>query len=250
MRINQYLARSGLASRRKAEVYVLAGRVKINGQVIRSLSYQVRPEDRVEVDGDLLTLAQPVFYLFHKPAHCLASHQDPHEEHLIYAYLPKDPSLFSVGRLDFDSEGLLFITNQGSLAQAIAHPAHEMEKEYWVLLDRPFSLQDRSRLLQGVRYEGIFYQVDGVDQRFERSYPITGWNQAPVEQKLRLILHEGKKREVRRLLLALGYRVERLVRVRIGPLDLKGLKAGSFRPAKDIELALLKEWERSTQTDE
>lgn len=246
MRINRYLAKCGLASRRKSEDFIREGRVMVAGKVLRDLSYQVQPGDKVIVDGKEVRFEEEAFFLYHKPRKVLVSHHDPFHSRLIYEDLPKIDSLFAVGRLDFDSEGLLFVTNQGDLAQTIAHPSYQMDKEYWALLDRPLPAIDDAWTEEGLIYQGIQYKPDRVEWLSEEdilssSYHLPNWPPRGPHQRqfIRLQLHEGKKREVRRFFKALGYEVIRLIRVRIGPLDLGELGPGDYRPAKPEEIQAL-----------
>lgn len=248
MRINRYLAKCGVASRRKAEEYIRQGRVQVNGQVMTDLAYQIQEGDRVQVDGKDVILDQAVLFLYHKPYGVLVSHQDPFHQRLIYQDLPAIDSLFAVGRLDYNSEGLLLVTNRGKLAQSIAHPSYEMEKEYWALLDRPLEAVDETWWTQGVSYRGTLYRPDGVSflgkkEIEDRAYAIENWppQEAQAGQLVKIVLHEGKKREVRRFFEALGFEVRRLIRVRLGQIDLGRLEAGHYRPASPHETSYLEE---------
>lgn len=249
MRINRYLAKCGLASRRKAEDYIRAGRVMVGGEVLQDLSYQVQAGDCIRVDGKEVRMEEEVFFLYHKPVKVLVSHHDPFHSRLIYDDLPKMDSLFAVGRLDFDSEGLLFVTNRGGLAQTIAHPSYQMEKEYWVFLDHPLPAIDAAWTRAGLTFRGIHYWPDHLEFLTKeeidgRSYALTDWPPEGSEngQLVKIILHEGKKREVRRFFQGLGYEVIRLIRVRLGPLDIGGLGAGQYRSARPEEISALEEW--------
>lgn len=248
MRINRYLAKCGLASRRKAEDYIREGRVSVGGKILRDLSYQVQAGDRILVDGKEVRIEEEVFFLYHKPRKVLVSHHDPFHSRLIYDDLPKMDSLFAVGRLDFDSEGLLFVTNRGGLAQTIAHPSYQMEKEYWVFLDRPLPAIDEAWTHFGLTFRGVHYRPDRLEFLSKeeidiRSYTLTDWPPKGSEDGhlVKIILHEGKKREVRRFFQALGYEVVRLIRVRLGPLDISELSAGQYRPARSEEIRALEE---------
>lgn len=238
MRINRFLSSCGVGSRRKSEKFVKEGRVKVNGKILSNLAYRVAPDDKVELDGKIISPLEPVFYLFNKPRFTMVSHYDPHCKDLIFDYLPDDQGLFAVGRLDFDSEGLIFITNQGKLAERIAHPSYEMEKEYWVLLDRPFDPNLSQRAKEGIQGPKDFYQVDDIEiikdgSEAKERMKLTG-NVVPGSL-VKVILHEGKKREVRRIFDSLGYQVLRLFRERIGPISVAKLPPGSYRKISSRE---------------
>lgn len=245
MRINRFLARCGIASRRKAEAIVLAGRVSKNGETILDLATDIEEEDRVCVDGHpVQILAQRLLLAYHKPRGLLCSHHDPFGAPLIYEQLPKGQGLFSIGRLDRDSEGLLLITNEGKWAQQIAHPSHETEKEYIVVLNRPFAKRDVAALKKGMTIEGEHLRMDDVhgyrrrteDAQWESILP--DWPPAcPLEAIVRVTLHEGHKREIRRLFSALCYNVLRLVRIRIDTIALGNLPPGQYRRVKGKDKA-------------
>lgn len=233
MRVNRFLARSGVASRRHAEAFVRAGRVRVNGTILTDLSTQIAEGDVVEVDGKRVDLPQmPAVLRYHKPRGVLCSHADPHGTHFIYDDLPAIPGLFSIGRLDQDSEGLLLVTNDGAYAQRVAHPSFETEKEYYVLLDRPLEHDDARALIRGVKRNGVVYRADAIRPHVPRSEEqaiLPDWPRADDGAPLySVLLHEGKKREIRHLFAAKDYTVKRLVRIRIDAVMLWGLAPGAY----------------------
>ena len=233
MRLNRFLARAGVASRRKVEELVRAGRVKVNGRVVTDLSLRVDPDrDRVEVDGREVRLPEPVYYLFYKPCGYLTALSDPHGRPTIAPFL-KDlpPGVFPVGRLDRDSEGLLLLTNDGELAQRLLHPRYEIPRVYRVWLVRP----PREDLLERIRREGL--EIEG-----RRVFPeeIRLVKKSRRECVYEVRLHEGRKREVRKIFAAAGSRVKRLLRIRFGPLRLGSLKPGEIRPLSPKEIRALR----------
>jgi 23S rRNA pseudouridine2605 synthase len=247
MRINRYIAASGLTSRRGAEDLVRAGRVQVNGTVVTDLACQVEEGDQVLVDGQAIQPeAEVCLYLFHKPAQVLCSRKDPAGRPLVYDYFPASPRLFTVGRLDYDSEGLILLTNLGDLAHALAHPSQEVEKEYLVYLNRPLEPADRDRILQGVTFEGESYQLDQLlyaDQKTQDQWAkdLADWPPAgPPHRLLRAFLHEGKKREIRQVFKSQGYQVLRLIRVAQGDWTLAGLQAGQARKVESAEIQALR----------
>jgi 23S rRNA pseudouridine2605 synthase len=230
MRINRFLAASGLGSRRSCEELILAGKVTINGQICQSLATEVGEEDFVKV-GSRRVLPEKHFYiLLHKPRGYLCTASDTHDRRTIFELLPAHwPRLFHVGRLDRDSEGLLILTNDGDLGLRLTHPRFKIEKEYEVLLDRPFdAAADTSRLLRGVNIESGRAKVESVRQL------------SPV--LLRIVLRQGMKRQIRLMLYKVGYEVKRLIRTRIGGLRLTELRAGEWRALTAAEVkGLLRE---------
>lgn len=228
MRLNRYLAASGLGSRRSCEELILGGGVTINGKVCQTLATEVSEEDFVKVGGRRILPEKPLYILLHKPRGYLCTAADTHERRTVFDLLPGHwPRLFHVGRLDRDSEGLLLLTNDGDLGLRLTHPRYKVEKEYEVLLDRPFdAAADTPRLLRGVSIEGGRAKAEEVRQL------------SPV--LLRIVLRQGLKRQIRLMLYKLGYEVRRLIRIRIGPLRLAKLRAGEWRALTAAEVEALR----------
>lgn len=226
MRLNRFLAAAGLGSRRSCEQLIAGGSVVINGHKVDTLSTQVGPNDDVRVKGRRVHTATPVTLLLNKPRGFLVTRSDEKGRRTIYDLLESGHStLFHVGRLDKESEGLLIMTNDGALAHRLAHPSQGIEKEYEVALDKPFDLALASRLLRGVH-------IEGGRGRFESLRSV-----AP--KVLRIVLKQGIKRQIRLMLYRLGYEVERLRRIRMGPLTDSKLPPGAWRPLSRKELDLL-----------
>jgi pseudouridine synthase len=219
-RLQRALARAGFGSRRSCEELISAGRVKVNGH-LATLGDKVDPtRDVVVLNGATVNLDPNVRYLaLHKPAGVVTTMRDPQGRRDIRAFVPEEPRVFPVGRLDLDSEGLLLLTNDGDLAEALTHPRYGVEKEYLVEVDGTPTPKHLGALRRGVELEdgpARAASVRIVDARGERG-------------QLALVMTEGRKREVRRLLAAVDLPVARLVRVRIGPISLGRLKAGAVR---------------------
>jgi 23S rRNA pseudouridine2605 synthase len=226
MRINRFLAASGLGSRRSCEDLIRDGHVTINGQICLNLATEVTEKDFVKVGSRRILPEKHLYILLHKPRGYLCTASDTHDRRTIFELLPGNwPRLFHVGRLDRDSEGLLILTNDGELALRLTHPRYKMEKEYEVLLDRPFNPADAPRLLRGVSIEGGRAKAESVRQL------------SPM--LLRIVLAQGLKRQIRLMLYKLGYEVERLIRIRIGPLRLTGLRVGEWRALTAAEVEAL-----------
>jgi len=226
MRLNRFLAAAGLGSRRSCEQLVASGRVVLNGRRVDNLATVVGPGDDVRVDGRPAQATTPTTLLLNKPRGYVVTRSDERGRRTVYDLLEKGHAhLFHVGRLDKESEGLLLMTNDGALAQLLAHPSHGIEKEYEVRLDKSFDPALTAKLLRGVH-------IEGGRGRFE-SVRIVG------PQILRVVLKQGLKRQIRLMLYRLGYEVERLRRVRMGPLFDTKLPAGAWRPLSRKELDLL-----------
>jgi 23S rRNA pseudouridine2605 synthase len=228
MRINRFLAASGLGSRRSCEELIRAGSVTINGQICQNLATEVSEEDFVKVGSKRILPEKHSYILLHKPRGYLCTASDTHDRRTIFELLPGHwPRLFHVGRLDRDSEGLLILTNDGDLALHLTHPRYKIEKEYEVLLDRPYdAAKDTPRLLRGVNVEGGRARADAVRQL------------AP--NLLRIVLRQGLKRQIRLMLYKVGYEVKRLIRMRIGSLRLTELRAGEWRILTPAEVRMLR----------
>ena len=231
MRLNRFLALAGVASRRGAEDFIRQGRVTINGQAATNLSSQVELSDHVKVDGHLVYPKQFITILLNKPPGFLTTRSDKNDRRTIYELIPRKMSnLAHVGRLDKDSEGLLLLTNDGDLALRLTHPRFKLEKEYLVTLDQEFRLEDLPKVRKGV------YLAEGR-ARFDALYKVNPY-------QVRVILTQGIKRQVRRVLAVLGYKVKRLQRTRIGQLTDRNLEPGTFRILTAIEVASLKATKR------
>ncbi len=243
-RLQKVLAHAGVASRRKCEELILQGRVRVNGQVATQLGTQVDPaQDTIEVDGQAITLEDKVYVLLHKPRGYLSDTLDFRGRSSALSLVPDGERLYPAGRLDARSEGLLLLTNDGELAHRLTHPRYEHEKEYIALVEGKPTQATLRKMLEGVERDGEILRADAVE-RLKRLGPearIHGWGQAPRGMAwLRVILHEGKKRHIRRMCAALGHPVRQLIRIRIGPLELGDLPVGEWRYLKEREVKRLR----------
>jgi 23S rRNA pseudouridine2605 synthase len=224
MRLNRYLALCGLGSRRACEEIILSGGVRINGRAVRELATMVRPGDTVVARGRVVRPAAERYLVINKPPGVLSSRASQGGKPTVYDILPRDAAnLPHVGRLDADSEGLLLFSNDGELSQALTHPSRHVEKEYDVVLGETFDTKHIPKLLKGVyleegRAKAAHVHVEGAN-------------------KLRVVLTQGINRQIRRMFAALGYKVKRLTRTRLGPLKLGRLPRGAWRElsAREIE---------------
>ncbi len=214
-RLQKALARSGVASRRLSEEFIGAGRVTVNGQ-LATLGDKVGASDRIELDGvPILRDPDLVHYLLHKPREVVSTANDPHGRPTVVDLVPSESRVFPVGRLDTDSEGLIVLTNDGDLTHRLTHPSFGVAKEYLAHVEGLPTRLALRRLREGVELD------DGPTAPAEVSMPQDGL--------LKLVIHEGRNRQVRRMCAAVGYPVIRLVRVRIGPITDKDLAAGAWR---------------------
>jgi 23S rRNA pseudouridine2605 synthase len=230
-RLQRILARAGYGSRRACEVLIVEGRVTLNGTVA-TLGDRADPvEDEVRVDGLEVNLDPNVkYYAFHKPPGVVTTMRDPQGRPDIRGFLPEGPRVFPVGRLDRDTEGLLLLTNDGDLANALTHPRFGVEKEYLAEVEGVPTPKHIGQLRRGVELE------DG--DAVAKSARVAG--RSGDRGAVCLVMTEGRKREVRRLLAAAGLPVTRLVRVRVGPIRLGGLPPGERRELTHDEVVALR----------
>ena len=226
-RLQKVLARSGVASRRVSEDLISSGRVTINGKVA-TLGDKAKELDRIELDG-VPVLRDPnlVHYLLHKPRTVVSTASDPEGRETVVDLVSSEARIFPVGRLDADSEGLIILTNDGDLTQRLTHPSFGVPKEYLAHVQGVPTPAAIRRLREGIKLE------DGVTSPAEVSMPQDGL--------LRLVIHEGRNRQVRRMCEAVGRPVLRLVRVRIGPITDSSLSAGEWRSMTRDEVRSLYE---------
>jgi 23S rRNA pseudouridine2605 synthase len=229
-RLQRALARAGVGSRRAAEDLIRAGRVTVNGR-IATLGDKVEPaRDRVALDGVGLSLDPGLrYFAFHKPAGVTTTARDPHARVDLSAFFPPGPRVFAVGRLDRETEGLLLFTNDGTLAERLTHPSHGVEREYLAEVEGTPTERHTANLRRGVQLE------DGL----ARAVSARAAGRSGPRGAIRVVLVEGRKREVRRMLAAVGLPVRRLVRVRFGPIRLGAMPAGATRPLSPEEIHAL-----------
>ena len=224
------LARAGVCSRRDAEKLIAEGRVKLNGKTLDTPAVKIGAEDKLTVDGRPIGAA-PVtrVWRYHKPAGLVTTHRDPAGRPTVFEHLPDDlPRVISVGRLDLTSEGLLLLTNDGELARRLELPSNAWQRRYRARAFGRITQAELDVLKDGVSVDGVNYR--GIEARLERSHGANAW--------ITLTLSEGKNREVRRVLEALGLKVNRLIRVSYGPFQLGTLEPGEV---EEVPRKLLRE---------
>lgn len=231
-RLQKVLAHAGVGSRRHCEDLIRAGRVSVAGDIVRELGTRVDPEQqKIAVDGEPIHAERLVYWLVNKPRGYLCTNFDPARRPLAIDLVPHVPQrVYTVGRLDEDSEGLLLLTNDGELAHQLMHPRFGVEKTYLVQVAGFPNKEDQERLLQGVWLSDGHVHARSV--KAQRKQGQSSW--------LRIILSEGKNREIRRMLAKLGHKVMRLRRIALGPVLLGNLQAGKARRLALPELAALR----------
>jgi 23S rRNA pseudouridine2605 synthase len=211
----------------------------VNGEVVREMGVKVGGEDRVEVDGRVVSPDPPMWILLHKPAGYVTTREDPQGRPTVYDLVPERLSgLFHVGRLDLDSEGLLLLTNEGGVANRLMHPRHEVDRVYLVDVVGEVDRETRRRLMAGVELEDGLARAHGVEVVAREA--ARGGAGASAHARVRVTMREGRKREVRRLFDAVGHPVRRLVRERLGPIALGELPAGEWRELSEEEVRALR----------
>ena len=229
-RLQKVLAHAGVASRRRCEEFVAAGRVRVNGVVVTTLGTRVDPDhDQIEVDGQAIELAPKLYYALYKPTGVISTVSDPHGRPTARSLVPTDKRIYPVGRLDRDSEGLLLLTNDGALAQRLMHPRYEHEKHYYALVGGNPSPEALRSLRRGLVLPGESRPLKAEVQRLSPSWHWRGHRAPQGGRWLSIVLREGHKHQIRRLLQATGHEVQRLIRVRMGTLHLGDLEPGQGR---------------------
>ncbi|MGI6217522.1 MAG: pseudouridine synthase [Coriobacteriales bacterium] len=239
MRLQKFLARAGVASRRGSENLMTAGRVTVNGEVVTELGSKVDPNtDVVAVDGNIVKWgASPVTLILNKPAGYVSTMSDPHARHTVAELVPTDryPGLFPVGRLDMDTTGVLLFTTDGEMGHLLLSPKHHVPKVYEAIVDGNVTPRQRKMLEEGIELE------DGPTLPAKVSILDHGRDRKSGHQftKVRIVLTEGRKRQVKRMLEAVGHPVVRLHRSSFGPVRLNGLPEGAYRVLGEDEVSAL-----------
>jgi 23S rRNA pseudouridine2605 synthase len=231
-RVQKILAHAGYGSRRSCEKLITAGRVTVNGQRIK-IGTKADPEtDTIQLDGKTISTPKDFTYIaIYKPRGILSSTKSELDRRTVLDLIETNRRLYPVGRLDIDSEGLMLLTDDGDLTNKLTHPRYGHEKEYRILVSRHPDQKQLDTWARGVVLEDG-YRTKPVKVRVEKLHGKGAW--------LRVIMKEGRKRQIRQTANLVGLNVVKLIRIRIGPLNLSGLKPGHSRPLKDTEIASLK----------
>lgn len=228
MRIHKYLAHSGVASRRHAEVMVAEGKVKINGHPAKIGDIVDSEHDKITVEGKKAELeTQEIYYLVHKPRGVVSAVSDPDGRRTVTSLVPGGSRLYPVGRLDYDSEGLMLLTNDGELAFRLTHPKFEVNKTYRVLVKGVMNDKSVGYLEQGVTVDGV--KTAPAEVNIVEAQPNNTW--------IDITIHEGRNRQIRKMCEAVGYPVMRLIRTKFGPWELGDLPSGQYRALTPDDIA-------------
>jgi len=233
IRLNKYLATAGIASRRKCDEYILAGKIKVNGEIVTQLGTKiVEGKDTVEFENTpILIVEKKIYILLNKPAGIVTTVQDEHNRNTVVDIIPIEERIYPVGRLDFNTTGALLLTNDGNLSHRLMHPSYEINKTYNVLLDRIITARDLYHIQHGI-------DLDGKKTHPCKAEQIRVYDNCSV---IAMTIHEGRNRQIRRMFEAIGYDVQELDRVVYANLSLHGLKRGEWRYLNSNELDELKD---------
>ena len=230
-RLQKVIANSGVTSRRKAEELILNGKVKVNGKVVTELSTKVSESAEIEVNGNIISKETKVYYLLNKPRGIITSTKDEHERKTVVNLIEETKRIYPVGRLDYDTTGLLILTNDGELANYLMHPKNEIDKVYVAKINGMLSPKELMMLKNGVIIDGVKTSKARVKSR--------KYDKASDTSIIEITIHEGKNHQVKKMFEAVNHEVLKLKRERIAFLDLTGLKSGEYRKLNPKEVAKL-----------
>ena len=236
-RLQKVIANSGYCSRRKAEELIVNGRVKVNGEVVTELGVKVSSDDAISVDGKALKLEEDkVYFLLNKPRGVVSTSSDDKGRKTVVDLIDTDKRIYPVGRLDYDTTGLLLLTNDGSLANLLMHPTNGIPKKYVAKLNKFFEISDLKRLEKGIMIDGIMCiptRVKIKTNNREKDFSI-----------VEVTILEGRNHIIKRLFMELGYLVDKLSRIEYSFLNLDGLKSGEYRMLSIKEVRKLYEYKK------
>ena len=230
-RLQKLIAKAGIASRRKAEELILAGRVKVNGEIVNTLGAKAQASDLIEVDNKKITLEEKVYFVLYKPTGVISTTVDQFKRDAVVDLIKEKESVYPVGRLDYDTSGVLLLTNDGDFANMLMHPRYKIEKEYYVKIKGLLRKETSKQLSRGFELEGELLQPAKIrnvkyDDKKENTF-------------LHIIITEGKYHQVKKMFAHFGHEVVKLKRVRYGSITLDGLFEGQYRALKPHEIKTL-----------
>ncbi|WP_026624620.1 pseudouridine synthase [Eggerthia catenaformis] len=232
-RLQKVIAQSGYTSRRKAEELIVQGRVTVNGEVCKVLGTKVSSKDMITIDGYTLNKEEKVYYIFYKPAGVVTTMHDEFDRRCIADYFKDVPQrVFPVGRLDYDTTGVLLVTNDGEFANLMMHPSSHLPKIYEVSIDGILNHQEKRMLEQGIYLEGV--------KTLPCEIKIVGVDEKHGTTMLMIRLTEGKNRQIKKMFESIGFNIKRLHRLSIGDIKLGGMTPGSYRRMKIKEVRVMR----------
>lgn len=234
-RIQKVIANSGYCSRRKAEELIVEGKVKVNGIVVDQLGFKVDKKDVIEVEGNKIELDEKITYALNKPKNVLCTTCDDRKRICVTDLIEEEVRIYPIGRLDYNSTGLIFLTNDGELTNSILQPKNKIPKTYEVTIDGIVSKDEICTLEKGVIIDGYF-------KTGKAEIKITNKNFNKKTSSLKMTIYEGHNRQIRKMFELLGYNVLRLHRIQIANFELGNLKSGQYRKLKPYEIVKLKRY--------
>lgn len=232
-RLQKYIANSGYTSRRKAEELIVQGKVKINNEVVTELGTKVTSKDMVEVEGHIIEKDEKVYYVLNKPSGYITAVEDDKGRRVVVDLISTDKRIFPVGRLDYDTTGVLFLTNDGEFSQSMTSPDFKIEKEYIASMKGRFNSYHKRMLINGVDIGGYVTKKAKID--------IINYDKKTDRSQVRVIITEGKYHQVKKMFETQGFIVSKLKRVRFGVITDKNLRIGDYRRIKPHEIKQLYE---------
>ena len=230
-RLQKRIAQAGVASRRKAEELIVAGKVKVNGKTITELGTKVDNHDEIEVDGKIITMEDKEYYLLNKPRGVITTTDDDKNRKTVIDLIDTTARIYPVGRLDYDTTGALLLTNDGEFANIMMHPANEIDKVYLAKLNGIIKGEQIQTLKKGVKLDNVVVKASRVKLK-----------KVNIENNTSMVeitIHEGKNHQVKRMFEAVGYQVDKLTRERIGIFQLEGLRSGEYRKLTPKEVQIV-----------
>lgn len=231
-RLQKIIAESGYCSRRKAEELISSGHVSVNGFQITELGFKANASDVIKIDGKTLVREEKIVYLLNKPKNVISSASDDKGRTTVVDLIDSKYRLYPLGRLDYDSSGLILLSNDGELMQKLIHPKYEVEKVYEVTIDGLIKPNHIEKLERGVRIDNYISAPAKIELLKQNENKYTSF--------LNVTIHEGKNREIRKMFASLGYKVIKLHRIKEANIELGNLKSGEYRRLKPFELKQLK----------
>lgn len=231
-RLHKVIASKGYCSRRKAEELIAAGRVKVNNKQVKELGFKVDDNDVIKIDDKILKNEEKVYFILNKPKNIISSAKDEKGRKTVVDLIDTKERIYPIGRLDFDSSGLLLLTNDGELTQSLLHPSKEIEKVYEVLIDKILNEKEIKELEKGIKIENYLTAPC-------RTKIIKNTKNSSL---LHITIHEGKNRQVRKMMKYFGANVLRLHRIKEANISLGNLKSGEYRKLKEFEIKRLKDF--------
>lgn len=230
-RLNKFISNSGVCSRRKAEELILDGKVSVNGSTIKELGTKVSGNDTVVVNGQVLRQEKKEYYLLYKPREVISAVSDDKSRKTVVDLIEKKARIYPIGRLDYDTTGIILLTNDGELSNILMHPSRDVTKEYYAKVKGFFKKEDAVKLSNGIILDGVMtkkakFKLDKYDKKSDVSY-------------VKVVITEGRNHQVRNMFQVLGYDTIKLKREKYAFLDLKGLRSGEYRELSTHEVKQL-----------